>query len=262
MPSPAYGMLMMAALAALIGMFGLWVYAMRHKNAGWVDVGWVMSLGAMAAFYAVLGPGLRLRKNLMFFMVFFWAFRLYGHLIQRFGSGREEDKRYQKIRRDFGAKAEWKFLGFFLFQAIVAAALSWPFLVAAFDAAPQIHGNEWLGFIVWAAAVSGEALADSQLKAFKADPSNRGKVCEAGLWHTSRHPNYFFESLIWFSYVIFTFRSPGGLFSVLPAALMLYFLVCVSGVPPAEAESLATRGDAFRRYQRTTSVFIPWFKKK
>ena len=100
-----------------------------------------------------------------------------------------------------------------------------------------------------------------QLQGFKKDPANRGKTCRAGLWSYSRHPNYFFEWLIWVSFFIFASASPYGWISIVCPVLIFYFLFKVSGIPATEAQALRTKGDDYRDYQRTTSAFFPWFPK-
>ena len=89
----------------------------------------------------------------------------------------------------------------------------------------------------------------------------RDRVCSAGLWHYSRHPNYFFEWLIWVSFFFFAFPAPWGWTTILCPALMLFFLLRVTGIPYTEEQSLRSRGLAYRQYQRSTSAFVPWFPK-
>ena len=100
-----------------------------------------------------------------------------------------------------------------------------------------------------------------QLKQFKANPANKGRVCQAGLWNFSRHPNYFFEWLVWVAFFLFALGSPWGWVTIYCPALMLFFLLKVTGIPMTEELAVKTKGDAYREYQRTTSVFVPWFKK-
>ena len=126
---------------------------------------------------------------------------------------------------------------------------------------PGLDPVEWVGIALWLFAVAGESLADYQLKQFKADSANHGQVCQIGLWHYSRHPNYFFEWLIWVAWFIFALGSPYGWMAVVCPLLMLYFLFKVTGIPATEAQALRTRGEEYRRYQQTTSVFVPWFKR-
>jgi steroid 5-alpha reductase family enzyme len=105
-------------------------------------------------------------------------------------------------------------------------------------------------------------LSDHQLRRFKSDPNNKGKVCQIGLWSYSRHPNYFCEWLIWVAYATAASASPYGWLGWVGVGLMFYFLNYVTGVPLAEAQSLLSRGDAYRAYQSTTSAFFPRLPKK
>jgi cyclopropane-fatty-acyl-phospholipid synthase len=111
---------------------------------------------------------------------------------------------------------------------------------------------------LWVIAILGEASADGQLRQFKADPTNRGKVCDRGWWAWSRHPNYFFEWLIWVAYALFALASPFGLWALVCPVIMLFLLLRVTGVGPTEEQSLRTRGNAYRAYQSRVSRFVPW----
>jgi steroid 5-alpha reductase family enzyme len=108
----------------------------------------------------------------------------------------------------------------------------------------------------------GEAIADWQLEKFKKDPANKGKTCTAGLWNYSRHPNYFFEWLMWIGCATIALASPWGWLGLLSPALILYFLLGATGIPATEAQALRSRGDEYRAYQRSTNAFVPWFPKK
>jgi steroid 5-alpha reductase family enzyme len=139
----------------------------------------------------------------------------------------------------------------------VAAVISIPILLAAFDPGPRLGVLAWAGAALWVAAASLERLADHQLARFKQDEANRGKVLSSGLWRYSRHPNYFFQWLTWVAYAIVALEAPYGWIGLVAPAIMLYLILAVTGVPPAEASSLRSRGDAYRRYQQRTSSFVP-----
>jgi hypothetical protein len=93
-------------------------------------------------------------------------------------------------------------------------------------------------------------------------PANRGRTCRAGLWRYSRHPNYFFEWLHWWSYPLLAWGSPEWWLTLLGPALMLYTLLKVTGIPYTEQQALASRGDDYRAYQRSTSALFPGFPKQ
>jgi steroid 5-alpha reductase family enzyme len=104
-------------------------------------------------------------------------------------------------------------------------------------------------------------VADHQLNAFKRRHAGERRVCNVGLWRYSRHPNYFFEWLIWVAYFLFACASPLGWIAVISPAIILYLLLRVTGIPLTEEQSIRSRGEAYRAYQRTTSAFVPWFPR-
>jgi steroid 5-alpha reductase family enzyme len=127
--------------------------------------------------------------------------------------------------------------------------------------APGLAAIEITAIALWTVALIGEAIADAQLERFKAQPSNRGRTCRIGLWRYSRHPNYFFEWLIWVAYALFALASPYGWIAIACPLVMLYLLFRVTGIPATEAQALRTRGEDYRQYQAATSAFVPWFPK-
>jgi len=125
----------------------------------------------------------------------------------------------------------------------------------------MVKPAELLGLILFCLALTGEAIADRQLAHFKSAPANRSNVCDVGLWHYSRHPNYFFEWLIWCAFFIYAMQSPAGIWTIVAPILMLLFLTKMSGIPLAEKQSLKSKGQKYIDYQQTTSPFVPWFKR-
>jgi len=261
MASVAYHLAVTGALALMVMMFVIWLISVRLNNAGLVDVGWSLGLVWLALWYGWQAPGYAPRRWLMAGMVTFWGTRLALHLIRRIAS-EPEDGRYQQLRREWAGKnINLRFLFFFQFQALLDVVLSLPMLLAALNPAPELSPLEYAGVALWLVAVMGESVADAQLAAFKRDPANRGRVCQRGLWHYSRHPNYFFEWFIWVAWLVYALASPGGWLAVICPALMLFFLYRVTGIPATEAQALRSRGEEYRRYQETTSAFVPWWKK-
>ena len=104
-------------------------------------------------------------------------------------------------------------------------------------------------------AVGGEALADAQLKQFKAQ--GHAGVCDRGLWRYSRHPNYFFECLHWLAYVPLAWGAPWGWWSLLAPLVMLGLILKLSGVPLMERE-LVRRKPGYAEYVARTSMLLPW----
>ncbi len=249
-------------LYCFVVMLLCWLYQLKNKNAGVVDLGWVLCLMLLAGLYSFGASGYTIRRAVIFTLVFLWGCRLGGLLLIRLIKEKEEDKRYQDIRREWGASVNAKFFFLFQFEALLAVVLSLPFIIISLNPAPHLAAIEVVGIFLWIVSIAGEATADYQLSVFKSNPATRGKVCQSGLWNYSRHPNYFFEWLIWVSFFIMALGSPYGWLGIISPVLMFFFLMKVTGVPMAEAQSLKSKGDLYREYQRTTSFFIPWFKKK
>ena len=250
------------ALLATVGLCAVFavVYALARRldNYGVVDIAWSYAFAALAAFYAVVGSGWLVRRALIAAMVTTWSLRLGTHLLIRVAKHHPaEDTRYAQLRRDWAANFHAKMFGFFQLQAGSVVLLGAAFLVAAANPTPRFHWLELAGGALWLVAVSAEALADAQLARFKRAPANRGLVCDVGLWHYSRHPNYFFEWLIWVGYALFALGSPGGWLGLIGPAAILYLLLRVTGIPMTEEQSLRSKGDAYRRYQQVTSAFVP-----
>ncbi len=257
MPQPLVLAIVGWAMVAVL-MTAIWLWHLRLRNVGVVDVGWTASVTALAGLYAFLGPGLALRRSVIAAMIAVWGTRLCVYLLRDRVLGRPEDPRYADLRARASWAAAGSFFPFFQAQAILAVILSLPALLAAFNPSAHLSALEWSAAGLWAVALAGEAIADRQLEAFKATTTSRGKTFQGGLWRYSRHPNYFFEWLVWVAYAIFALASPWGALALVCPAIMLYLLFRVTGIPATEAQALRSRGDDYRRYQQTTSAFVPW----
>jgi steroid 5-alpha reductase family enzyme len=252
-------LLSIEALAALCVLFAA-VYALARwiDNFGIVDIAWSYSFVVLAAIYAALGTGWPVRRALIAALATAWGLRLGTHLLVRIARKHpEEDGRYRQLRKDWGSAFRAKMAGFFQLQALSVVILGYPFLAACSNPAVGLRPLEWAGALLWLLAISGEALSDAQLSWFKGDGANKGKVCDVGLWRYSRHPNYFFEWLIWVSYFLYASGSPWGWVSILSPACILFLLLRVTGIPATEEQSVRSKGEAYRRYQERTSAFVP-----
>jgi steroid 5-alpha reductase family enzyme len=244
--------------AALIIMAVAWAITRRVKNASYLEVAWSYGFAVVGWIYALIGPAEPLRKWVITGMVTIWSLRLGTSLLFEVGRHHPaESHRYAALREQFPKRPWLMFFGFSQYQAALIGLLSAPFAIACSNAAPGMSGWEVAGLILWFLAITGQTVANFQSSRFRSDQRNSGKVCDAGLWRYSRHPDCFFEWLIWVAYFIFTLGSPWGWVTVYCPFLMLYFLTQVTGIPPAEALCLKTLGDGYRHYQRTTNAFFP-----
>lgn len=258
---PSWVALLGGYAAVVLVMSWLWLAQKRGGRAGAVDAAWAGAIAALSILFAVAASGDPWRRCLIAALAAAWGLRLALHLHARLGRI-GEDGRYLALKQRWGAKADLYMFVFFQIQATWAVLFALPMLIAAQNPAPFPRVYDFVAVGLWLIAVAGEAIADGQLAAFRHDPANRGQVCRRGLWRYSRHPNYFFEWIHWWAYVALGVGAPAGWLTLLGPVAMLYFLLKVTGIPPTEAQALLSRGEAYRHYQRTTSVFFPWPPRK
>ena len=240
-------------------MLGLWAWQLRSRDASSVDVAWAYLVGAAACAVLLLGDGDTTRRIVALSLFVVWSARLGTHLlIDRVLKAHGEDSRYAHWRDSAGAA--WNRIAFVFFQtqAIFVAIFALPALALASDQRPFGSWSDWLGLAVWISGLLIGFVADAQLARWRRDPANRGRTCRQGLWRYSRHPNYFGEWLLWCAWPLIALGGPWGAWLWLHPLGVLLFLVLVTGIPFNERRALASRGDDYRRYQRSTSPFIPW----
>ncbi|MFN7955641.1 MAG: DUF1295 domain-containing protein [bacterium] len=244
--------------AAALGFAVAWVRQRKTCDASSVDACWTVAIALLVVAYAVTLPGAPARRALVAILTTIWSARLAAHLLRdRVLSHVGEDGRYLRLRRAWGANAQPRFFVLYQVQAALAVLFSLPPL-AAMGPEP-LDGWAWTGLAVALVAVAGESVADGQLRRFRRDSAHAGTTCRVGLWRYSRHPNYFFEWIHWWSYVLVGRGAP---LTWLGPIVMLAFLYRVTGIPHTEAQALLSRGDDYREYQRTTSAFVPWFPRR
>lgn len=242
------GWLILAILFTL-----LWLRQRRTQNATSVDAAWAGAIALLSLYYGVVVEGDLWKRVLVAGLGAAWGGRLAWFLLRhRVWGQSEEDGRYRAMRDYWGERANFWLFFFYQGQALVALLFSLPILGAMRGESPM-----WavvVGVAIWCTAVIGETIADRQLARFRADPTTRGQVCRVGLWRYSRHPNYFFEWIHWWGYL---FLGGGALLTWLGPPVMLLFLFRLTGIPYTELQAVKSRGEAYREYQRTTSVFFP-----
>jgi steroid 5-alpha reductase family enzyme len=253
------------ALSLSILMAIAWMVQQRTGNSGWVDTIWTFSVGltgAGSALWPVGGSAPNARQWLAAGLVAIWSLRLGTHIAVR-SAGISDDPRYAAFAREWGVDSPRKMFVFLQNQGFGSIPLVFAVFVAAHFPSDALRIQDGLGAVILLIGIAGEALADAQLKKFRVDPANNGRVCDAGLWRWSRHPNYFFEWFGWLAYPVialstdYPFYYPWGWATLLAPVFMYWILVHVTGIPPLEAQMLRSRGERYRDYQARTSAFFP-----
>ena len=245
----------LAGLAALaIFAFAGWLASLPLRNVSIVDSMWSLKFLIAAGVYAWVSAPIGPRGTLVIALVAIWAVRLAGYITWR-NHGHGEDFRYQKIRANnepgFAFKSLYIVFGL---QAGLAWVISLP-LLAAVNSTGPLGWLDLAGVALWLVGMVFEAGGDWQLARFKADPANRGKVLDTGLWRYTRHPNYFGDFCVWWGLFLIALAG-GGWWSVAGPLLMSFLLLKVSGVALLEKD-IGERRPAYRDYVRRTNAFFP-----
>ncbi len=251
-----------ALLIVLILVTLLWGLSVIIKNVSIIDLFWGMGFVIVNAFYFYQSGDFFARKILLLVLVSLWGLRLSIYLSWR-NIGKGEDFRYQEFRRNFGPKRYWWFSYFqvFLLQGSLIMFVSLPLLgVNSQTLSNDLIWLDYLGLIVFLIGFVFEAGGDYQLARFKQNPANKGKVLNTGFWKYTRHPNYFGDSAVWWSFGIFSIAA-GTYWPLIGSLVMTLLILKVSGVTLLE-KSLNDTKAQYREYIQKTSSFLPWFPKK
>ncbi len=256
--NPWIAMICGAALMSVVFVIA-WVFARHWDNYSLVDAAWAYGIGLTGVLWLIACGEGSAKHWVAGLLLAAWSLRLGSHLQRRIRRAHpEEDARYGKLRDVWAGRVVSAFFWFFQGQALSVVLLALPFLLIAADQNSLWGVWEWCGLAVTSIGIGGESLADAQMSRFKAGSPDKKEICREGLWRYSRHPNYFFESVIWFGFYIFACGSAWGWATIHAPAIITLLLLKVTGIPPTEASAVRRKGDAYRDYQKTTSAFIPW----
>jgi steroid 5-alpha reductase family enzyme len=221
-----------------------------------VDVAWGLGFVAIAVAAFLAGDGDPGRSWLVLALTAGWGLRLGAHIHRR-SRGRGEDPRYEELlaKAPPGGRTAFAVRRIYLTQGVVMWFVSLPVQVAMVQ--PQGLGAlAWAGAAVWAVGLFFETVGDWQLERFRAEPSNRGRVLDTGLWHYTRHPNYFGDACVWWGlWLVAASAWPGVLFVLSPLA-MTWNLAKGTGAALLEKD-IADRRPDYADYVRRTSGFVP-----
>jgi steroid 5-alpha reductase family enzyme len=246
----------------LLYMWLIWAASVRLKNSSIVDIFWGAGFVVSAWLYHALTPdGSPARKGLLLAIVTIWGLRLSLHILRR-NWGKPEDFRYAKWRQENGPSWWWRsFYKVFVLQGLLLWVISAPLLAAQLSPTPaRLIWLDFVGVAVWAIGFFFEAVGDWQLARFRADPANKGRVLDRGVWRYTRHPNYFGDAAQWWGYYLIALAA-GAWWTLFAPVLMTALLLKVSGVALLE-KTLSTTKPQYADYIARTSAFVPLPPKK
>ena len=247
--------LLASVLAVLMYMTTLFAAARLLKDNSVADIGWGIGFLVVWAVTFLLEPGGTSLQFLAGALVAAWALRLSAHVWLR-NRGRGEDFRYARWRREWGrAFVLRSYLQVFLLQGFFLLLVATPVILVNRSPSGAIGAPAAVGAAIWAIGFVFESVGDGQLRRFKKDPANRGRIMARGLWRYTRHPNYFGESLMWWGLAVLGLSVPGGWAGVISPVVLTFLLTRVSGIPLLERKYRGNK--EFEEYARRTSAFVP-----
>jgi len=244
----------------IVSMFLLWLYYLKTDNPSVVDIGFGANVSLIIFWYWYVLPVNTLATIAISSLGVIWGLRLSWYLGRRNLSG-HLDGRYVDMQRRWEKKDQpLKFLAFFQAQAVLDFLLSLPFFwILYYQQELNLSSSIWVAIALL--AIVGESVADYQLKRFKKTNEGKARVLDQGLWKYSRHPNYFFELLFWVAVSLLVASLPWGWVFFLIPIMMFHFIWNVTGIPETEMQNLRSKKQAYAKYQRSTSVLVPWVPK-
>ncbi|MCB2148101.1 MAG: DUF1295 domain-containing protein [Deltaproteobacteria bacterium] len=234
-----------------------WIFSVLRHNVTIVDSLWGLGFVLVAGVTFWTGNGFAGRSLLILILTAAWGLRLSVYLTWR-NWGKAEDHRYGQWREKSGPYF-WivSIFKVFWLQAFFLWVISLVLQKAQLSPAPpRFTALDVIGTLVWMAGFVFEVVGDWQLARFKADPKNRGRVMDQGLWAWSRHPNYFGEFLIWWGFFLVALPTPGGWWTMISPIIISIVLLKMTGVPLTES-ALKTRRPGYAEYIDRTSTFFP-----
>jgi steroid 5-alpha reductase family enzyme len=252
------------ATALLAVIILLWAYSVKIRDVSFIDAFWAfgMVLLAWASWTQSDAPGAL--SHVLLGLTTLWGLRLSLHLWTRWRA-HGEDPRYEKIMRSVMEKKGWSWSktslqSVFLTQAPLLFITCLP---AQLGIAYSDGANTALGPLAFAGAIIAiigilfETIGDAQLNAFRADPANKGKVLDTGLWRYTRHPNYFGDACTWWGiWLIACETGLPGWISIIGPIFLTFTLTRWSGKPMLEYGMKKTR-PGYAEYVARTSGFFP-----
>ena len=225
-----------------------------------IDAFWGPGFAVIGAFcfWQTQGGAWRRPETVLLTMVCLWGLRLGLHLSIRVFGDPHEDRRYAAMRRKYDPHFWLKSLGIiFLLQGLIMWFVALPVITAcAVETSEFQVAAAIAGVFCWATGLFFETIGDWQLVRFRADPENRNRVLNTGLWGLTRHPNYFGDSAVWWGLWLFSFACGAPLWTIVSPFVMSVFLIKVSGVSLLEKD-IAERRPGYADYVRSTNAFFP-----
>ncbi len=234
----------------------VFVPSFLYQTEKYFDLTGSLTYISLTTFAFLVTPGVDLRSTLLFVLVLAWAIRLGTFLFTRIKKAGKDD-RFDEIKPSF-----IRFLNVWTIQALwvtFTAAAAWVAITTSIK--KDIDAFAIIGLIIWVIGFVIEVTADTQKSRFNANPENKGKFINTGLWSRSRHPNYFGEITLWVGIAVIAIPVLQGWqwIALISPVFVTLLLTRVSGIPLLENKADKKWGGQpdYEEYKKKTPVLIP-----
>jgi steroid 5-alpha reductase family enzyme len=248
---------LLTIIVLLIFMSLVFCLAMAVRDNSIVDIAYGLAFLLVGwSGYLAHGSG-HGRQLLLLSLLTLWGLRLAVHITLRKRGETGEDFRYRQWRHTWGKTFVWRsFLQIFMLQGAVVLLVALPVLLVVHQPGGPLTLLDLAGGLLWLLGFSFEAVGDWQLLRFKANPANKGRIIQHGLWRYTRHPNYFGEATLWWGFFVIGLGGGHGVVGIVSPLLIGFLLLKVSGIPMLEAKYAGN--PEYETYKARTSGFFPW----
>jgi len=249
--------LLPAMLMIFVYMSSVFLLALILKDNSIVDIFWGIGFILLTILSLWKSDSFDAKKIIVGMMILIWGMRLSIHIFLR-NKGRGEDFRYANWRRTWKNFVLRSFLQVFMLQGFFMLVIVWPVLHINHGSSVELGMIDIFGILIFLTGFIFEVVGDFQMKAFKKDPANSGKIITSGLWKYTRHPNYFGEALLWWGIWLMAVPVIDGIYTIISPLVITWLLRYISGVPMLE-KKYEGRVD-WEEYKAKTPVFVPFIK--
>lgn len=248
------GAMMLAWLTAV------WLLSLVTRNAGSMDVAYSLTASLPAVGLALVDGHYSTRQLVFLLLVVIWSARLVAHASSTNLGQSQEQQPYASWRKNNGKRWWWwSYFQVFLLQGGLIWIWALPMVMTIHAEPGPLTRLDMLAIAIWLTGFVFQAGADRQLKRFKADPGNKGKVLQSGLWSLTRHPNYFGEATMWWAYFVFGLAHPLGWIAIVGPLYVTWFMSKGSAAAMLDRHMLRTKPD-YAAYVERVPGFFPGFK--
>ena len=255
---PEMDLLWKILVADVIGTVVVFIFSMIFNNSSMYDPYWSLQPFVIAVFLARPWMEMTIAEMIVLFMVFLYGLRLTLNFYRGWPGMKHEDWRYQNFRKSFpGFYWPISFLGIHLFPTIMVFLVCMSMLQIFHGAGMEY--NVWfiLGLATMIFAVGIAFVADEQMKKFRMNPENKGKLMREGLWKNNRHPNYLGEISTWWGLYFFSLSAGYDMWWTIAGPIIVTLMFVFISIPMLEKREL-TRRPEYAAYKKEVAMLLPF----